>query len=106
MIEEVIGRPADFVLLFGSGVIKKPILKAYQDRVINLHLGLSPFYRGSRTNFWPLVDGKPECVGETIHLAVLKVDAGKILHQVRPHGLSFDDTVHDVGKKTIRSALS
>lgn len=105
VVEEIIGLNADFVLLFGSGIIKEPILQAYQNRVINMHLGLSPYYRGSGTNFWPLVDGKPECVGATIHLAVLKVDAGMILHQVRPSDLNPDDSIHDVGNKTIRSTL-
>lgn len=105
VVEEIIALKADFVLLFGSGIIKEPILEAYKDRVINMHLGLSPYYRGSGTNFWPLVDGKPECVGATIHLAVLKVDAGGILHQVRPQGLNPNDTIHDLGNKTIRSTL-
>jgi len=106
VVEEIIGLQADFVLLFGSGIIKEPILEAYQGRVINMHLGLSPYYRGSGTNFWPLVDGKPECVGATIHLAVLQVDAGGILHQVRPQDIETADTIHDIGNKTIRSTLT
>lgn len=106
VVEEIIALQADFVLLFGSGIIKKPILEAYQNRVINLHLGLSPYYRGSGTNFWPLVDGKPECVGATLHLAVLKVDAGGILHQVRPQGLTDADSIHDLGNKTIMASVA
>jgi len=106
VVEEIIALQADFVLLFGSGIIKEPILEAYQDRVINMHLGLSPYYRGSGTNFWPLVDGKPECVGSTIHLAVLKVDAGGILHQVRPRGIKETDDIHDLGNKTIITSLA
>lgn len=104
VVEEIIGLKADFILLFGSGIIKEPILEAYKDRVINMHLGLSPYYRGSGTNFWPLVDGKPECVGATLHLAVLKVDAGGILHQVRPQGLTEIDSIHDLGNKTIMAS--
>jgi len=105
VVKEIIALEADFVLLFGSGIIKEPILEAYPNRVINMHLGLSPYYRGSGTNFWPLVDHKPECVGASIHLAVLKVDAGGILHQVRPQGLNLTDTIHDFGNKTIKSTL-
>lgn len=105
VVEEIISLQADFVLLFGSGIVKEPILEAYQDRVINMHLGLSPYYRGSGTNFWPLVDGKPECVGATIHLAVLQVDAGAILHQTRPENLLPEDTIHDMGNKTIISTV-
>ena len=106
VVEEIINLQANFVLLFGSGIIKEPILEAYQDRVINMHLGLSPYYRGSGTNFWPLVDGKPECVGATLHLAVSKVDAGGILHQVRPQGLTETDSIHDLGNKTIMASVA
>ena len=74
----------DYIVLYGTSIIKAPLLSAYDGRMINIHLGLSPYYRGTGTNFWPLVDRCPECVGATIHLAVLSVDAGAILRQVRP----------------------
>jgi hypothetical protein len=77
-------REPSLLVLFGTGILRAPLLSAYADRVINLHLGLSPYYRGSATNFWPLAEGEPECVGGTIHLAAPRVDAGGILAQVRP----------------------
>lgn len=94
------GLSPDYVLLFGSSIIREPLLECYSGRVLNMHLGLSPYYRGSGTNFWPLVDGMPECVGVTIHHATLRVDGGDILRQGRP---SFDagDSSHDLGCKTI-----
>ncbi|MEZ4825558.1 MAG: formyl transferase [Bacteroidia bacterium] len=94
----------DFILLYGSSIIKNPLLEAYDSKIINLHLGLSPYYRGSGTNFWPLVNGEPECVGATIHLATLKVDAGDILCQVRPDAAPGDGP-HDMGNKTIIKAI-
>src|SRR5205085_4323250 len=78
-------------------------LGRFPDRVVNLHLGLSPYYRGTATNFWPLVHGQPECVGATLHLAILKVDAGPILAQVRPEPC-VTDRAHDLGCKTIMAA--
>ncbi len=93
-------RNPDFVVLFGTSIIRPPLLSYYDKRMINIHLGLSPYYRGSGTNFWPLVNGEPECVGATIHLAIEKVDAGSILAQVRPAPES-DDGCHDMGCKTI-----
>lgn len=94
----------DIIQLFGSSIIKEHILNRYRNRVVNIHLGLSPYYRGSGTNFWPLVHKKVECVGATIHLAVLDVDAGGVLHQVRPI-VSTGDTPHDVGNKTILAGI-
>jgi folate-dependent phosphoribosylglycinamide formyltransferase PurN len=94
-------KEPDVVLLYGSSIIKDPILSHYDGRIINMHLGLSPYYRGSATNYWPLVDGKPECVGVTIHLATLKVDGGDILTQVRPEGIKETDRAHEIGNKAI-----
>lgn len=90
----------DCIAIYGTSIIKPPILNNYENRIINMHLGLSPYYRGSGTNFWPLVFGEPECVGATIHLAIKKVDAGAILRQIRPE-IEFDDGPQDIGNKTI-----
>ncbi len=95
----------DYVVLYGTSIIKEPLLSAYDGRMINIHLGLSPYYRGTGTNFWPLVDRCPECVGATIHLAVLSVDAGAILRQVRPEA-EPGDGAHELGTKTIMAAAN
>jgi methionyl-tRNA formyltransferase len=92
------------VLLFGTGIVGEPLLAAFEDRVINLHLGLSPYYRGAATNFWPLVNREPECVGATVHLAVARVDAGGILAQARP-GPEATDGAHELGTKALFAGL-
>lgn len=92
------------VLLFGTSIIKPFILDKFPDKVINLHLGLSPYYKGSGTNFFPVVHQEFECIGATFHLATEKVDAGAILHQIRPDGISVDDTIHSIGNKVILKA--
>jgi hypothetical protein len=88
----------DVVALFGTGLVKPPLLDLYDGRMINLHLGLSPYYRGSGTNFWPLVNREPECVGATIHLAVRRVDAGAMYAQVRPE-VERGDRAHEIGTR-------
>ncbi len=90
----------DLIVLFGCSIIKKPLQQQFAGRIINMHLGLSPYYRGSATNFWPLVDGMPECVGVTIHHATLKIDGGNIIMQARPDA-NQSDTSHDLGCKSI-----
>ena len=97
-------RRPDVVVLFGTSIIKPPLLHLYPGRLVNVHLGLSPYYRGSGTNFWPLVHRRPECVGATIHLAVARVDAGAILAQLRPDA-ELMDRAHDLGTKTIVAAF-
>lgn len=104
-VKELLEANPNYVLLFGSSLVGDDILWAFPNKVINLHLGLSPYYRGSGTLFWPLVDGMPECVGSTIHLAVKKIDAGGILGQVRPE-IDLQDGPHDLGNKTILASLA
>lgn len=94
------GLTFDCIVLYGSSIIREPLLSRFQGRIINMHLGLSPYYRGTATNFWPLVNREPHCVGVTIHHAVLKVDAGEILAQARPE-IILSDRCHDYGCKSI-----
>ncbi|MCX2837479.1 formyltransferase family protein [Salinimicrobium sp. MT39] len=92
-----------FIVLFGTSIIKKQLLEKYPGRIINLHLGISPYYRGSATNLFPYFYKEPECVGGTIHLATTAVDRGDILHQFRPN-IEQGDNLHDIGNKTILKA--
>ncbi|MCP9198304.1 hypothetical protein MKO06_00180 [Gramella sp. GC03-9] len=93
----------DYILLFGTSIIQKKLLDTFPNQFINLHLGLSPWYKGSATNLFPLIDGRPEFVGATFHLATTMVDAGAILHQFRPE-LKKDMGLHEIGNAVIEQA--
>ena len=93
----------DLIVLFGTSIIKEPLLGEYSGKIINLHLGLSPYYKGSATNLFPYFYKEPECVGATIHLATAKVDQGSILHQLRPD-IEVNDDLHSIGNKSILKA--
>lgn len=90
----------DIVSVFGSSILKDEIINSFEGKIINMHLGLSPYYRGSGTNFWPLYDEKPEYVGVTIHYLDKGIDSGKIIVQGRPD-IRETDTIHSIGNKTI-----
>jgi len=90
----------DVVLVFGTGLLKAPLISAFPGRILNIHLGLSPYYRGAGTNFWPLVNGEPEYCGATIHFLDEGVDSGPIIAHVRPV-IQSGDGPHDIGNKTI-----
>lgn len=94
----------DVVLLFGTSILREGWLSRFPNRIVNIHLGLSPFYRGSATLFWPFVYRELECLGTTIHLAEAKVDAGEILARVRPDWVVGEDyytITYKLVKKTI-----
>jgi folate-dependent phosphoribosylglycinamide formyltransferase PurN len=93
----------DVVLVFGTGILRKALLDAFDGRLINIHLGLSPYYRGAGTNFWPLVNREPEFVGATIHYLDAGIDSGPIIAHARPD-IVLGDGPHDLGNKTIVAA--
>lgn len=82
-------------------MIREPLLSAFPGRFLNAHLGLSPYYLGAGTNFWPLVEGRPECVGVTFMYIDAGIDTGEIIHQIRATMLPVDSP-HQVGSRLIR----
>lgn len=77
---------SDFYIVFGSSFIKGELIDfLVSKRAINIHMGLSPFYRGSSCNFWALYDDKPDYVGATIHLLSKGLDSGAMLFHAVPN---------------------
>ena len=59
---------ADIFIVFGSSYIKGWLIEELIDKAaINLHLGMSPYYRGASCNFWAYHDKNYHLVGSTIH---------------------------------------
>lgn len=74
------GLRADWIVSYGyRHMIRKPVLDQWPGRVINLHISLLPFNRGSDPNFWSWFDGTPK--GITIHQVDPGLDTGPILAQ-------------------------
>jgi methionyl-tRNA formyltransferase len=90
----------NFVFVFGSGLIKNPLLEVLPKETVNLHLGLSPRYRGSATLFWPFYFLEPNFAGTTFHYLVEQPDAGEVIHQIVPK-LEYGDKIHDVACKVV-----
>lgn len=104
IVNEALKLEPDVVLLFGTSILKSNWLRAFPDKIINLHLGLSPYYKGSATLFWPFLYDELECIGATIHIAEEKVDAGRILKRVKPD-ITAGDNYYTVNYKTIKKAI-
>lgn len=95
----------DVAMVFGSSIIQEKLIKLIKPgRFINLHLGLSPYYRGSGTNFWPFVNRELEYVGSTIHHIDPGVDTGDIITHVRPT-FTKQDNVHTIGCQVIKKSV-
>ena len=89
--------------VFGSSFIKGPLIDyLIEHRAINIHMGVSPYYRGSSCNFWAAYDGHPELVGATIHLLSKGLDSGDMLYHALPKPEAVDPFV--LGMKAVKAA--
>jgi methionyl-tRNA formyltransferase len=104
LVDQMLGASVEVVLLFGTGILKDVWLRAFPGRIVNLHLGLSPFYRGAATLFWPIVENRLECVGTTVHLAVERVDAGAILRRIKADP-QIGDSYYTLTSRLIRKSI-
>ena len=91
---------ADVCFIFGVNLILDPIINNLPKLTINLHLGLSPWYKGSATLFWPFYFLQPQYAGATIHFIVKDADAGNIIHQDTPM-LQYGEGIHQVGANVV-----
>ncbi len=96
---------ADTLAVFGANLIKDPLLERWSGRIVNLHLGLSPYYRGTATNFYPLLNDEPEYVGATIHAIDRGIDSGPIFRHARPE-ITDGDRPHTIGCKAIQAGVA
>ena len=94
---------ADFCFIFGVDLILQPVINILPANKINLHLGLSPYYKGAATLFWPFFHLQPQFCGVTFHQITEQPDAGAIIHQSVPC-LEYGDKIHDIGAKCVIKA--
>lgn len=104
-VQKIIDLQPDLLIAYGCSIIKAPLLEAFKGRFVNIHLGLSPYYRGSGTNFWPLVNNEVDRVGVTFMHIDEGVDTGKIIHQIRAE-VCRGDTPHQIGNRLIAHTAS
>ena len=76
---------SDVYIVFGSSYIKGDLIDfLVKNKALNIHMGVSPYYRGTDCNFWALYDDNPHLVGGTIHMLSKGLDSGAMLY----HALS------------------
>lgn len=68
----------DLIVVFGSILVSAEFIAA-APLVINLHTGLSPYYRGANSNFWPFLNSEFNYCGFTVHKMSSGIDSGEIL---------------------------
>ncbi|MBF0386306.1 MAG: methionyl-tRNA formyltransferase [Candidatus Omnitrophica bacterium] len=94
---------SDYYIVFGSSYIRNELADfLVEHQAINIHMGVSPYYRGNSCNFWALYDRKPDYVGATIHLLSKGLDSGAMLFHAVPAEQAVDP--FELGMLAVRAA--
>tara|TARA_B100001142_G_scaffold214552_1_gene212626 strand:+ start:2505 stop:3329 length:825 start_codon:yes stop_codon:yes gene_type:complete len=101
IVQRIYNYNPDILVCYGSSIIKSSLLRDYSKRFLNVHLGLSPYYRGSGTNVWPLINREPHMVGATFMHINEGIDTGHIVHQIRAQ-VFIGDSPHSIGNRLIK----
>jgi len=79
LLELINKERVDLILMFSYDVIlNREIIEFPGIRIVNIHGGKIPEYRGSNVLNWAIINGEKE-IGVTIHEAKLPVDSGPII---------------------------
>jgi methionyl-tRNA formyltransferase len=100
VIEFVKRQEFDLAITFGVSILHNDLIQALQDKILGIHLGLSPYYRGSGTNFFPFVNSELGAVGYTLMHLNLGIDKGPIVHQGRAP-IVLGDSIHTIGNRNM-----
>jgi hypothetical protein len=85
--------------------LKDSWLEFFQKRILGIHLGISPYYRGSGTNFFPFVNNELGAVGYTLMNLNEGIDTGDIIHQSYAN-MIHGDSIHTIGTRLMRKMFS
>ena len=100
IVNKIMQMKPKLLICYGSSLIKSKLLQNFKGYFLNVHLGLSPYYRGSGTNIWPLINNEPHMVGATFMHIDEGIDTGKVIHQIRAD-IFEGDSPHDIGNRLI-----
>jgi len=82
-VQVVAALQPDVLLIYGTVLVSSRVLSLAKVIALNMHTGISPYYRGADCAFWPLYNGEPGMVGATVHECTRDIDGGRIFGTAR-----------------------
>jgi len=82
-LEKLKSIKPDLIIVNGTRIISKKILRNIKSTFINTHVGITPKYRGVHGGYWAISNNDEENYGVTVHLIDEGIDTGDILYQKR-----------------------
>lgn len=98
--EFVRARAPKLLLSYGVHKLATETLDAAPGYRWNIHGGLSPWYRGVITHFWPSYLLEPQMTGMTLHETTNDIDGGALVHQTKAP-LVRGDGLHDLACRAV-----
>jgi len=95
----------DVIAVCGTSLLNDKILSLPTKGALNLHGGLSQFYRGLWTTDWAVYNEEPEYVGATVHFISPGIDDGEIIYQGRPL-VEKNDNPHTLYVKVVKLGIN
>lgn len=83
----------DLIVINGTRIISKKILRGVNCKLINIHAGITPMYRGVHGAYWALVNNDALNSGVTVHFVDEGIDTGNIIEQKQVIPTSKDNFV-------------
>lgn len=71
----------DIIIVNGTRILSKKFIDSTSAVIINMHLGITPKYRGVHGAYWAYFNNDGENAGVTVHLIDSGIDTGGILYQ-------------------------
>lgn len=71
----------ELILVSGTRIIQNKILRQIKVPVVNIHAGVTPFYRGVHGGYWALYNDDADRCGTTLHFVDEGIDTGVIIDQ-------------------------
>ncbi len=71
----------DFIFINGTRIISSQILELLSTKLINIHVGITPKYRGVHGGYWALYSEESQLFGTTLHYVNAGIDTGQIINQ-------------------------
>ncbi|MBO9701653.1 MAG: hypothetical protein J7604_15715 [Sporocytophaga sp.] len=80
-IDRIKDKAPDLIIINGTRILSKEFVKTFQGKIMNIHAGITPAYRGVHGAYWALVNNDLENCGTTVHFVDSGIDTGSILVQ-------------------------
>ncbi len=98
-----LARP-DVMLVFGTRLLRRPLIEVPARGSINMHSSLLPHDRGSMPEFWQCHRGDIAHAGVTFHLITEAIDAGDVLERI-PAGCAWPVDPHQLRAVNLLHAI-